>query len=464
MSVETLHPLYQALLEDWAVMSVTYSGERAVKSAEFTYLPASAGMSLDGLLSGQPGYVSYTSYISRAKFPEVVKPTVETLIGLMHRKPPKIELPPAMEPMRENATQEGESLELLLRKINENQLRNGRLGLLVDVPSGDATVLPFITVYPATAVRNWDDRVDSFSKRRLQFVVLDQSGYRRQNTADFSWTLVNEYLAVVLRDGTVEYQLHSANGGEVVTNSPSLGGNRFSEIPFVFINTIDLTAQPDQPPLMPLAQQALAIYRLEADYRQALYMQGQDTLLLTGVDPDKEYRVGAGSVIALEAPEGDGKFIGVDSQGLSEMRQALENDYARMEEIASNLLRTRGGEAESGEALRTRVAARTASIVGLVRAGAAGLQQSLRYCAEIKGLDPEKVVVEPNLDFTEDMFDGDELLKFGQAKALGAPISWRSVHKILQQREVTDLSYDDELDEIAKEDAALNLPRNQPPE
>lgn len=457
MAIISVHPKYGELLEDWQIMADVYAGQRVVKSKRTLYLPATTGMILDGMKTlDQPGYVSYSAYLSRARFPEVVKPSIEGMVGLMHRKPPEIELPAALEPLRENAGPRGESLEVLLRKINEQQLHQGRLGLLVDVPNGDSTVMPFISIYTAMSIRNWDDSPrETAEKRELQFVLLDQSGPVRGNEGSerFLWTEKTEYLLVSLENGVVTFDVMDSEAksqnGPV---TPSLGGFSLTSIPFVFINTLDLTPEPDYPPLLPLANEALALYRLDADYRQALFTQGQDTLVIIGAAQESSYRVGANASIILEEPTADAKFIGVDSTGLGEVRTAHENGYTKLAEMGSSVLRTRGGDAESGDALRIRIAARTASIVGIARAGAKGLEDALKFCAQLKGADPEQVSIVPNLDFSEDLFTAKELIDYATAKRMGAPVSWKTIHSILKQREVTEMDFEDELEQIAEEE------------
>lgn len=100
-------------------MQVSYEGEDCVKEAEQTYLPATSGMIQDGLKSGEGGKKRYDAYLQRAVYPDLISDAVEAMIGVMHRKPPVIEVPKAMEPMLEALSNEGETADLFLRRINE---------------------------------------------------------------------------------------------------------------------------------------------------------------------------------------------------------------------------------------------------------------------------------------------------------------------------------------------------------
>src|SRR5687768_7877571 len=158
MALESVHPRYAEMLPAWEEMRDLYRGERYVKSKGEKYLPATKSMKLDGMGHASDGTLRlgqevYDAYRLRAVLPDYVRDAVETYIGMLHNKPPTIELPAAMEPLRESATMFAESLEVLLRRINEEQLVTGRLGLLLDLPKDpDPTApLPYIALYVAEA-------------------------------------------------------------------------------------------------------------------------------------------------------------------------------------------------------------------------------------------------------------------------------------------------------------------------
>lgn len=482
MGVDSKHPLYDDFVEMWRELRDATNGEPAIKRARFKYLPATANMIADGALVSMEsqGGREYASYITRAHYPDVVPEAVEAMIGVMHRKPPAIELPEVMEPMRENATMRNESLDMLLRRINEEQLGPGRLGLLGDViDTGPRKGVPYISLYTAEDIINWDEgersrevvnpetgevEVEIADQQSLNFVALEETGYERQ--VDFSWQEVQKYRVLALGDPEMNedsqsgaiYRFAEFRDGsgfvydENMLEAPLLNGRAAESIPFSFINTKDVVAEPDEPPLLGLSSLALLIYRGEADYRQALFMQGQDTLVVIGAGEDKVWRIGAGASINIPSPNGDAKFIGVDSQGLVEMREALENDYRRALQKAGQMLDTASRQAESGDALRIRVSARTATLTQIAITGAYGLEQCLRKIAAWMGANPEQVKVTPNLDFVDDVIEGRTLVEYMTAKSMGIPWSLRSIHERLQERGLTNKTWDEEVVEIEGEE------------
>jgi hypothetical protein len=459
MPVNSKHPSYDRYAPDWKQLKDTYGGERVVKEAAQEYLPPTAGMREDGMEAGAAGAAAYSAYKTRAVFHDFVRQAVEGMVGIMHREPAHIELPAQLESLRDSATPSGDSLQGLLRKINEQQLLLGRVGILGEVPSGVTVdkAVPKILTYTADNIINWDTGL----------VVLDESGSVRLD--NFEWKQETRHL--VLMSGTVAQQVVGTElapkavytvavvknngdiaGAEVV--QPQIGSNFLEEIPFVFINSADTNPEPDQPPLLGLSNLALAIYRGEADYRQTLFMQGQETLVITNTRESKDgtRRVGAGAVLELPK-DSDAKFIGVNSSGLSEQRMALENDKRHASTMSSQLVDTgdSGTSQQSGEALKTRVAAQTANLTQIAQTGAAALQDMLRKLAVWVGANPEEVIVEANTDFASETLVGQELLAFMQAKQMGAPLSIPSIHRLLMKRDLTTLTYEEELAEIEAE-------------
>lgn len=479
MSAKSVHPFYTTMADRWHLGCDSYDGEEAIKDGGTKYLPATSGQVEDGATTDNNslGAKAYEAYKLRAVYPDIYREAVEAAIGIMHREPPKIDLPEVLEPMREDSTLLGESLEMLLRKINARQLVTGRLGLMGDIRSDDGEARPVIATYNELAIRNWDDTSIDDDDVDVRLVVLDESGYEMDE--NLAWVYKNKYRVLGLIDeegnlsdsgdyGSVVLDENDEVAGAVL-ESPNLSGTTLEKIPFVFVNTKDLSPSPDVPPMDGLARLCLAIYRGEADYRQNLFMQGQDTLVRIGAqgDEDDVVRTGAGARIDVQLG-GDAKYIGVDSQGLPEQRQALENDYKRAIQKSGQLLDATSRAKESGDALRIRVAAQTATLPQIAKTGAAALERILRCLATWYGANPDDVSVAPNLNFTEADLNGQTLVQIMQAKGLGAPISEESIHEWLQDQGITKLTYEEEQKRLAGEEpppgAGIPSPVDTPPQ
>lgn len=466
MPVKDRHPKYIENERYWVQCEDTFEGEARVKEKGSSYLPMTAGQIEDGAREGMEtkGYRDYASYKTRAIVPDFHAQAVEAMIGIMHHKEPIIKLPAKMEPLRNNAGVHGETLLQLLRAINQEQLITGRVGLLADVETGSTVNdLPYLALYRARNITNWDDGPRSKSNRQnLRMVTLNETESVREHP--FTWTEKIVYRVLSLGDisnpeGVGEYNFGIYEDGESDSaehKKATFAGNTLNQIPFVIINSKDLVADPEKPPLLGLSNLCLSMYRNQADYQQALYLQGQDTLVIIGgIDDDEDIRAGAGAKIGLTIG-GDAKYIGASSLGLPEMRLAIENGYKEAADIGGKLLDGQGRDAESGSALHIRVAARTATLNQIALTASAGLEESLKIIAKWIGENPEEVSITPNLDFADEPIDGQELTNIMSAKTMGLPLSRKSVHATLKQKGYTNLEYEQEMQEITDEGVMID--------
>lgn len=464
MPINSTHPQYDEKLPLWTLCRDCHEGQHAIKAKQQVYLPATEGMHIDGMDQvTQQGYRRYAAYLRRAVFPEVVTDTVNILIGIMNRKEPTIQLPAQLEDMRHKATILGESLNDMLRKIHEQQLVTGRVGLHVDVPEQEvqaANIMPLLATYTTESVINWDDgQAGDPTRQTLNLVVLDESEWVREG---LEWVDQEKYRVLVLgnfednegagvyRSGVFSAEQEFDPSG---LNDVSLRGQTSDEVPFVFIGPHDIDINTDLPPLLGLAQRSLAIYLGEADLRNSLFLTGQDTLVTVGATLSEDIQMGPGARIPMQEG-GDAKFIGVDSNGIPHQISNLVRDYEIANSLSARLVQ-RGSSVESGDALRIRVASQTASLTSIAKASAAGLQEALRMAARWIGANPDEVVVQPNLDFADDPMEAQQLLDLLTYKQRGGIISYRTLSEIKQRRDISSRNLEDEIEEIEAEEGII---------
>ncbi len=464
MTIKTTHPEYAPALPLWQLCRDCYAGENTIKAKTTQYLPYTAGMMIDGVASAsQPGSQRYNSYIGRAVFPEVMTDTIGILVGILNRKEASIQLPTALEPLRDKASILNESLSDILRKIHEQQLITGRVGIHADVPQRQvqiANLTPLLSLYNAETIINWDDgEAGDPTRQVLQLVVLNETEPVRNG---FTWTTEEKYRVLVLGETNENestpavYRSAQVSEGQTITDEDLmpvlLRGQTLDVIPFVFVGPTDIDIKIDQPPLLGLANRSLAIYRGEADLRASLFLTGQDTLVTIG-DVKGDIRIGAGARIPLPLG-GDAKFIGIDSRGIEFQIRNLSADYEIANALSARLVQ-RGSAVESGDALRIRVAAQTASLTSVARASAAALQEILRMSATWLGADPEEVFVTPNLDFADDPLEASELLDLLTFKQRGGILSHRTMNDIMKRRDLVTRTIEEEIEEIETEDTLI---------
>lgn len=459
MAADTIsdhHPQYSDHLEDWVLMRDAYAGERQVKDKGTLYLPATSAMIYDGMETAtQLGYKAYQAYKVRARFPGFTRSAVQVAVGMMHSQPPDISVPPRMRDIR---GVEGETLVQILRKINEEQLITGRIGIMLDLPSTPSpTAIPYIAMYQAEKIINWDNgRVGQIVPQSLNLVVLNESEDERTST--FGWEARSDkYRVLMIGDplnnevrGTYRTGIFSDRDGESFSESamtvPSYRGRQLDQIPFVFINSADLVVAPDRPPLLDLGNICMTIYRGDADYRQNLFMQGQDVLVIIGGDQDETTQLRVGASARIHVPIGGNvKYEGVTSNGLEEQRAALENLEKRAGTMGAQTIDSVSRERESGSSLRIRVAARTADMTQIAMTAAQGLEDLLKIAATWMGENPDEVSVKPNLEFGEQELTGQSMVEMATARNLGFPISARTLHRVAMERGISKMTFEEEM-------------------
>lgn len=468
ISIESKHPEYSEMYADWRLMRDAYRGERVVKSRNTIYLPYTSSQMEDGAgtRTDATGERAYQSYKMRARFPNFVRESVQMAIGMMHSQPAEFILPPSMQNIRSS---KGEDLQTLLRRIHTEQLVTGRIGLFVDLPVRPTpeTDQPYIATYIPERIINWDDGTkEGTVPQRLNLVVLDESEHERSDF--FSWEIERKHRVLVLGDIQPNEQRATYRQGlfrddmgfsEEVLTVPTWRGNTLSHIPFFIANSGDVVPEVDEPPLLDLANMCMTIYRMTADWHQNLFMQGQDTFVTIGGSFDETERVRTGAGARIDLPEnGDAKYVGVTSGGLTEQRSALEMYERRAGTMGAQTLDSVSRERESGDSLRIRTSARTADLRQVNESGALALQDALRSIAEFMGENPESVEVRPNKEFGEAQLTGQTMVEMATARNQGFPISARSMHEIARKRQMTSLTWEEEIRAAREEEEIEDFP------
>lgn len=443
-----IHPQYSFAAEDWVLCDDCFSGEREIKRRGEVYLPRTEGQMADTMY----GSKRYEAYKYRANYFNYFASTIHAILGILHREPPqRIELPPRLFSMKNGFSANGDSLEEMLHLVNFHQLVYGRCGMLLDSPFWDDSpnAVPVCALYPAHRILDWEQ-----SGNVLSFVLLDESGDHfnpelkcREHVQKLRLCALDkngDYYSVVLTPE--EYSNFDFSAELPDSVYPEIRGKRMGKVPFCFVNTSDTSSMIQAPPLLPLANLCLAIYRGEADYRHALYMQAQSTLFLKGFPLDDPPMMGAGNYIHTESPDAAGSFLEISGAGLSEMRESLTKLHETAVNMGVALAET--GDSESGEALKTRLSVKLALLENIAGTAGNAFRKILRMAAEWCSVDPDSIIFEPNFDFTDSSVSAADVSCLWTAKKEGLPLSERSIHEWLRKNDYTGLSYEEEVEAV----------------
>lgn len=244
----------------------------------------------------------YTNYTGRTR---------EGLKGAIFRLPPRIELPPDMEFMYDNADGAGQSLTQVSKLAADEVMETGRFGLLADYPmvSEDLTVeqvrrmqlQPHIATYTAESIINWHVHIMN-GRRQLGMLVLKENAPIHYD--EFTWDYVDRYRVLRLNeDNQYTQQLYDESGDpitdEIVIRGAS--GQPFDYIPFHFIGSRDNLPDIDEPVLYDIARVNIGHFRNSADHENNLSVHGGGTLVVsTDMSPEAFQSANPGGITVGE--------------------------------------------------------------------------------------------------------------------------------------------------------------------
>lgn len=455
MPVDTKHPDYIAHQPEWKLMRDTERGPVAISDGAELYLPKPSGFTQDS----DGGAAMYGAYKARARFPNIVSPTVRGMVGLIHRKEANIEMPPQMEPLIEKCTKEGLNLDAFHTTITQELLRTGRFGVLTDAePEGSD--IPLLAGYTTEAIINW--------AKDGSFYVLDETHLERNR---FLWQTTPQFRVLELVDGKYQQELFKSNAADdagTPINVSKRGTGALEAIPFAVASPNEITNDIGEIPLIGVARASIAIYQLDADYRLQLFMSGQETFVVCGADKAPTV-VGASVRLALPL-NATAQYVGPGGKGIDAHSVAIKE--AKEDAVAAGAAlfdTSTDNSQESGDAKRLRFGAQTATLTTIAKTSAALLERALKNVAIFMNLNPDLVTVKPNLRFVDVTMtpqDAESLMRLW----MGAGISKETLFENLQRGDIISEEVDfqeeedriaqDELDRAAKADEQMQRQRD----
>ena len=386
-----VHREYSAMKLDWDKCRDCYLGSRKVKERRERYLPIPNGQD-----TSDRNIRKYNNYILRAVFLNVVAPTIDTMVGSILRRDPRINIPKEIEYILDDANgAQVPFIDFVKKTLTEMGIA-GRYGLLIDQYPSEATnkaeeeaegIMPRIVVYPAESIINWHESVINGIKKP-DLIVLNEikEVQNEKNEFEYDASIVQRKLS--LENGVYTQTLWDKDkqipfeNGEMVIVPTKTGKLTFDYIPFVFLGITSNTSDIDQPPFLPLAELNLGHYRNSADVEESCFISGQPTLILSGLDQgwvDKNFvdgiLLGAGNAIPLPK-NGDAKLIQAEANSL--VAQEMEKKEERMLKVGVRATDgTRGRE--TATAAGARVSVDEAMMMKLRDSVSSGIEQALAF-------------------------------------------------------------------------------------
>lgn len=438
------HISYTNRVDQWRKVRDCIEGEDKIKKEGESYLPKPSAQDNN----------EYEAYKKRSSLYGVAERTLRGMNGMIFRNDPVFDIPDSLEDMREKATYDGYSLNILAQEVSRENLSVGRYGLLLDLPLvSNISTTPYIATYFAEDIINWEQQFIDGEKRLVRVVLQDQIDNPKGQ--DY-----NKYLELIINE-LGHYQVNkwivkgesAAPMLEDEPVEPIINGKHLDYIPFVFVNPYDARPEIEKPPFLDLCNMNIAHYRNSADYEHALYLTAQPTPFVTGnfTEANKPNSIGGGTLWVL--PEGGSAgMVEFSGAGISAQKDAMEDKEQRMASLGARMINDGKQRNESGDTARMRSKGEMSLLNSVVSMTEASLTKALKWAAEWMNSSPDDVVVRLNRDWVEARMEPTELTAVVQSWQTGA-ISRQTMHENLQRGEIipVDRTSEDEKELIESE-------------
>ncbi|MEO8602484.1 MAG: DUF4055 domain-containing protein [bacterium] len=344
--------------------------------------------------------------------------TLDAMLGALFTKPPTTLLPDAITPHLENIDLAGTPYEGFRQTVASERLETGRVAVFVDYSAEQAR--PFFRLYEWEQIRNWQTRIVGGRAVLSQVVLCETIG--APAATGFGSASVEQYRVLELDAAGKfisrvftrpdEADPKAQKFIETVT-TPSIHGRPWmGEIPFVCFGRLDLSPQPQKPPLLSIANLQLDHYRLSVDQRHALHLGAMGGLFVIGDgDPELSKRYYLGGTRANRLAAGaSAEFVEFQGGVLEQIKSEKAAIQERIGLLGVRMLLAPKREAETAAALAIQRDGETASLSTISYGISLGLTKCWRFYAMWMGLNSKDVSDTLNRDFVNHRLSPEETL------------------------------------------------------
>ena len=421
MPVSTPHPSYLQRLREWTTINDCLAGRQAMINAGETYVPK---------LTGHKNPDEYNSYLNRGSWYGALQKTAAAFLGQIYRKEPVVTLTSRLLPREKNINNAGESLMTFTKVATLDTLTKGRYGLLIDVDSDtdDRTRLkiPFMAGYNAESIINWRHRIIN-GVRTVDQIILRES--MEFPSADGFGSVFRPRYRVLELDAEGYYMVRFISprsdgtlgqDGDAIRPLLKIGGEPIRYIPFVFVGPRNQSADPDQPPMLAMAEANVAHWRFSVDLNAGRHKTAFPVPWIQGVDSDAEHKfVISESIIWLLPAGASAQYLEFKGDGLMSLERAVDQAERYMAKLGAQMLEDKKRVTETAEALQTRSSGETASLADIAISCSEAYTRALQIMAELVDEDPDKVQCTLNTDFEAGGMSSQDLLGLVTARKEG---------------------------------------------
>lgn len=409
--VATRHPSYDRYAPKWKRCRDVSDGQDAVHTARTAYLPK---------LKDQTDE-DYAAYVKRAGFYNATWRTMGGLVGMLFRKPPRIDVPSGIEDYLKDVDLAGTSLDTFARCVALETLEVGRWGILVDHPPMENVsaltvaaaqqqgLRPALQLYRTESIINWKHRRVR-NRYVLSMVVLEE--ITAEPDGEFGEKEVTRYRVLDL-DESDQYRVRvfeRKDEKDILVEGPLyplMNGKELDYIPFAIGGVDGIESDLDEPPLIDLVDLNLSHYRTNADYEHGCHFTGLPTAVVCGYVPEKEgdkLYIGSQAAWVFPNPNAKAAFLEFTGQGLSSLKENLDRKEQQMAILGARMLAAEKKQAETATTAAIHRTGENSVLSAIAIAVSEAMEWALGIFAEWAGQAAE-VEYQINRDFLPEGMD-----------------------------------------------------------
>lgn len=466
MPVEDLHPQYTNKQYEFRQMRDTIDGMSSIKRSGALYLPIptamynnsssqpETGISYDqndikndvfNIISNAPwrhNIPAYSSYLQRARFPDMTALLLTGLTGIAIKKDPEIKLPTNIKYLEENATKDGKTLVELFQFCVNEVLAVGRVSLLLEVDPDSSKF--FINTYSAESFINWKIGFSGMEKStEVARLAVFQEGCDKPDQDEFSHT--DNICQVVLRDTILvddeenpeaepqiefAYNVQRYLDGSPTSSAvvPTMRGTPLAFVPLVTANAENVGFNIGNCPLIGVSDIAISIYQKDADMSNAEFLTCNPMLVTTGVTEELDangcptggasFPIGSNVTLNLPDSESQAFYVEPTSSCLNHMVERKKDLMNEASKYGAAILSSDKNSAEAAETVKLRQSGNSSSLRAAIQSVGQAVEQILQYAYMWdKNSAKESTELEfvPNLELTEASLSAQEITAFTNA-------------------------------------------------
>lgn len=457
MPVTTRHEEYLKNIRKWKRCRDAIAGEDAIKAAD-TVSPDSRGGLRKTTYLPIPGEWSgdrFEAYKDRAYWYNATRRTWDGMTGLVFRRDPSFSLPGGLSYVATNVDHRGTGLVPFSKILFREVLATGRAGVLVDFPSTENTenltlaeyealnLVPFARAYRAEDIVNW--RTENVNGVEVVVLVVLMEAFTEAGEDRFSFSDSIQYRVLELTENGYEQAIYrkgeNSQWREVSRTIPTVNGQPWRTIPFVWFGSGEVRSSVESPPLLDLVNVNISHYRNIADLENGAHLTGVPTPVFVGLPPDQEKVVlgGAGG-ISIPSPNGDAKYLEFTGKGLDQLRDLAKWKEEQMARLAARILATEKKSAEAAETEAIRRAGENSILASIANGVSFSMKEVLVYMARWATAQ-EDVSFELNTDYMPEKLEPNMITAILKAYQGGA-MTLRDVFDAFKRGEVVSADRD----------------------